>query len=138
MEIDGGLSADGRIHLRKERGGNVIEINPTHIARRHKSGKIPANAAADRDHAIVTGEAVFKQRGQPGAELLHTLASLACRNREHGGTTGSGGDRSGVFLRHAAVGQDQHPTVEIQQFTGFCERAAFQNDIVAPLSQGNR
>ena len=58
-EIDRSLSSDGRIDLRKEGCGNVIEINSPHIGRCRKTGEVAYDEEVDLaayDRAVGMGE----------------------------------------------------------------------------------
>ncbi len=49
-QIDAGLAADGRIHLRQQRGGDLQDGNAAHEDGRQKTGHVGDDAAAERDH----------------------------------------------------------------------------------------
>ena len=65
-QIDAGLAADGGIHLRQQRGGDLHYRDAAHEDRGEKSAHVVDDAAAEGDH----------HAGAVGAELHHLLGEL--------------------------------------------------------------
>ena len=76
-EIYSGLAADGCIHLGEDRGGNLNQVDATHVERGEQPGDIADYASAERDQ---DGFAVCAQTDQSfrhgfnGGQLLGRLA----------------------------------------------------------------
>ena len=66
-QIDAGLAADRRVHLRQQRGGDLHHRDPAHEDGGQKSGHVVDDAAAERDH----------QAGAVGAQATISSASAS-------------------------------------------------------------
>ena len=111
--IDRRFSADGGIHLRKHRSGNVVKINTAHKAGGGKARKIPHNAAANRNYCVGAGEAVFKHHRAKVGEGGKAFAVLALGNGYNHGRLAGSGNGFGVFGGNALVGDHQNASVKL-------------------------
>ena len=48
-QIDGGLAADGGVHLREDRGGNLYQVEAAHVERGHQATDVAHYAASECD-----------------------------------------------------------------------------------------
>ena len=115
-EIDGGLAADGGIHLRKQCRRNVVKIDTAHKGSGSKACEIADNATTDRHDGIGTGESVFEHHT---AELFKGRKAFAvfalCDDGFHGVLALCAND-IGVFTRNAVIGDDEYLSIQIQVF----------------------
>ena len=106
VEIDGGLSADGGIHLREERGGHLNAGDAAHIQRRRKSAHITHDAAAQAHERIRAVHLRLRHGGEQCKQRFGRLVFLARRHHVHGRSRKISPDRFAIQRIYVGVGKD--------------------------------
>ena len=95
-EVNGGLAAHRRVHLREQRGGHLDAVDPAHVERGSQSAHIPHNAPAQTDKAVAAMQPRRRHGGKQRKERFRRLVLLAGRHGMHA-------DRSERLARAGAV-----------------------------------
>ena len=108
--IDRGLAADGRIHIRQQRGRDLHVIEPAPHHRRHEAGEIADHAAAERNRQIAALDARGDDRLADLLEDAIALRGFAGGNddaaRRHAGMAQRRFGRFEMMARDIVVGDD--------------------------------
>ena len=138
-EVHGGLPADRRVHLRRERGRHLHERGATHVGGRDEPCQIAGRATSQRDDRVVSMRFLRRELMQERAIDVEGLRFLTGRDEErHGVEPGSiqrgrEGWEPGVV--HGAVGHDEglgRAGERRQQFVGAVEHARTHDHLVGP------
>ena len=140
IQVDGGFAADGGVHLGKDGGGNVVEINAAHIAGRGETGQIADHAAADGSHAVPAAHAQGQHAAEQQAVIVKALAGFPFGNPDHLRSQGGCGNGIRIGFGHTGVRDHQNLPVQVQQGTRVAQTAGFQHDIITVFTkrQGDR
>jgi hypothetical protein len=140
--VDGGLAADGRIHLRQQRCRHLHIIDAAPHSGGGESGEIADNAAAERHHEIAALDA------RPNHVLAHTLKHRIAFGSFPGRDDNAAGldaglrkrslCRSQMLLRDNLIGHDSDARTGPQRGNTSAEtgqKTAPDNDIVGAPGQ---
>ena len=123
VEIYRRFSADRGVDLCQKCGGNVVEIDASHIYRRGKAAEISHNTAADRDYTVGASELCVGHSAKDCLERRDALGALTLGNRVDLCRFADATDRLGILSGHTAVGDYKHLAVKVEVFTGLCEKS---------------
>ena len=135
-QVNGGLAADGGVHLGQRGGGAVDKVNAAHIGGGAETAQIPDDAAAHRNQQVLAGHIEVQHGLLHLAEHLEALAALALGHRVHHAVGALGQHRLGVLGGHAGIGENKHLAVgKVDELIKVGKAPPLHDDIIAAVSE---
>ena len=110
-QVHGGLAADGRVDLRRERGGDLYDREPPHVGGGDEAGQIADHAPTQGHHHVGPVRLLGGELPVQGVGHLERLGLFSLRHRDVDGDEGDAGERGRERLevrrRHGLVGDHE-------------------------------
>ena len=137
LEVDAGLAAHRAVDGRQKSGGQLYQGNFPQIGTGGKSRHIPDDSAAQGQHQVAFGQAVFRQELKHLGPDAQAFAVFAVGEDEGAqgipGVFQPGGHLGEIEPGHIVIGDDGHlaPGVHLgDQAPGLFQKASFDVDVI--------